>query len=1028
MKKLFTILALCFAVFAAKAQVTVTLETHNVWGDGSGYQLLLDANATAFGTIIPESGGLTSSGNASAATYAEFEYKIPANADGNLNTQNVVVDGSVTITIPAGTYDFCVANPTPGDRVWIASSQTPYGRYDNFVFRDGWSYHFTVTLSGSNDYVALDSFRLPTEPTIMVSPATVDFGYTLLDEPAVRTASVMGFLFNDSITATVAGSKFSVSLDTTFSSSVRMPAAGGTLYVKYAPTAVETNNDTIFLTCNDTSAMIILTGEGFECGTVASFPYEIDFTNAVLNSCWSILDANHDSSTFVLSATDGLAYYMYNSDNSANDWLISPVFTLTGHEYAAIDYAAYSSSYPEKFEVYVIHGQDTTIVMDEMTVATSTIATQVVDLRDYTGDCQVAIRCTSDSDQYAFIVNKFVLSDEVVFETSIDSIDYSLVVVGNNATQTIELSRILVSDSVVVTTVAPFSISLDGADTTFATRIVLPADTMISSLTNIYVRYTPTEDVVSEEVVVFTAGTLTDTVSLRGEGFECHTIATFPYLTNFTNDTTNLCWTIEDANNDGRTFAFSTANAFAYYTYSSTNAANDWLTSPVFMLTGNEYATFKYSSYSASYPEKFEVYVINGDTSIRVVEETTVASATYHSLLPIDLSSFTGETQIAIHCTSAADQWRLMITDFLVDSIANLEAALMVDPTSINFGSLVYTEGVSATETATVSTIVVYDTLMVTTAAPFSVSLNDSVYTDSLIIRPVGLSFSTTLYVKYAPTAAGTHTGTVVIADSALTATINLSGSVEDCNEAVALPFVEDFEDEISACWSNIDNDGDGNYWMQLVGEDYADYAHGGSGFFTSASYTSGGALTPDNWLITPKIAIPAEGACLEFWVGPQDPDWPEEHYQVMVSTTGNSVSDFSTVLVEETLSQSVWVRRTVNLEYPSQNVYVAFVHNESSDVFRINLDDINITAGLSGVEESEISAVSIYPNPASTVLNVHAENYDNVQIVNFLGQVVYSANVTDNDFQINVSNLSNGVYFIRLNGETTTTQKFIKR
>ena len=232
MKKLFTILALCFAVFAAKAQVTVTLETHNVWGDGSGYQLLLDANATAFGTIIPESGPLTSSGNASAATYAEFEYKIPANADGNLNTQNVVVDGSVTITIPAGTYDFCVANPTPGDRVWIASSQTPYGRYDNFVFRDGWSYHFTVTLSGSNDYVALDSFRLPTEPTIMVSPATLDFGYMLLDEPAVHTASVMGFLFNDSITATVAGSKFSVSLDTTFSSSVRMPAAGGTLYVK----------------------------------------------------------------------------------------------------------------------------------------------------------------------------------------------------------------------------------------------------------------------------------------------------------------------------------------------------------------------------------------------------------------------------------------------------------------------------------------------------------------------------------------------------------------------------------------------------------------------------------------------------------------------------------------------------------------------------------------------------------------------------------------------------------------------------
>ena len=92
-------------------------------------------------------------------------------------------------------------------------------------------------------------------------------------------------------------------------------------------------------------------------------------------------------------------------------------------------------------------------------------------------------------------------------------------------------------------------------------------------------------------------------------------------------------------------------------------------------------------------------------------------------------------------------------------------------------------------------------------------------------------------------------------------------------------------------------------------------------------------------------------------------------------------------------------------------------------------VDNISIFEGTTGIEEeTAANAVSIYPNPASTMLNVHAENYSNVQIINFLGQVVYSANITANDFQINVSNLSNGVYFIRLNGETTTTQKFIKK
>ena len=95
----------------------VTLKVDNIWSDGSGYQMLLDADATAYGTIIPEEGGLTSSGDADASVYDEFDYKIPTNADGALNTANIVSNSSVTIFIPAGTYDWCITNPTPEDRV-----------------------------------------------------------------------------------------------------------------------------------------------------------------------------------------------------------------------------------------------------------------------------------------------------------------------------------------------------------------------------------------------------------------------------------------------------------------------------------------------------------------------------------------------------------------------------------------------------------------------------------------------------------------------------------------------------------------------------------------------------------------------------------------------------------------------------------------------------------------------------------------------------------------------------------------------
>ena len=135
------------------APVTVILTADDVWGDGSGYQMLLDANATAYGTTIPETGPLTTSGDASSAVYAEFEYKIPVRADGALTTSNIVSNGaSVSIEIPAGTYDWCITNPTPGDRMWIAADAGNVGgRQDDYVFQPGKTYEFYVHLSGTGD-------------------------------------------------------------------------------------------------------------------------------------------------------------------------------------------------------------------------------------------------------------------------------------------------------------------------------------------------------------------------------------------------------------------------------------------------------------------------------------------------------------------------------------------------------------------------------------------------------------------------------------------------------------------------------------------------------------------------------------------------------------------------------------------------------------------------------------------------------------------------------------------------------------
>ena len=134
--------------------VIVKLTAGNVWGDGTGYQMLLDDTHSLYGTTIPTSGALSLNCSGNEAIYAQFSHKIPTNADGNCSTNNMVINNTVEITIPAGTYDWCITNPTPGDRIWIAASNGNVGgRYDDYQFEAGCTYEFTVSMYGTNDGV-----------------------------------------------------------------------------------------------------------------------------------------------------------------------------------------------------------------------------------------------------------------------------------------------------------------------------------------------------------------------------------------------------------------------------------------------------------------------------------------------------------------------------------------------------------------------------------------------------------------------------------------------------------------------------------------------------------------------------------------------------------------------------------------------------------------------------------------------------------------------------------------------------------
>ncbi len=106
---------------------------------------------------------------------------------------------------------------------------------------------------------------------------------------------------------------------------------------------------------------------------------------------------------------------------------------------------------------------------------------------------------------------------------------------------------------------------------------------------------------------------------------------------------------------------------------------------------------------------------------------------------------------------------------------------------------------------------------------------------------------------------------------------------------------------------------------------------------------------------------------------------------------------------------------------------YVAQVNNISGCKSNLGQVDIIVLANNSSLKNTPAKAVSITPNPASTKISVIAEEaVEKVEILNMVGEVVKVSNSKD----IDTSNLSNGVYFVRttVNDETTVHKLVINK
>ena len=137
-----------------------------------------------------------------------------------------------------------------------------------------------------------------------------------------------------------------------------------------------------------------------------------------------------------------------------------------------------------------------------------------------------------------------------------------------------------------------------------------------------------------------------------------------------------------------------------------------------------------------------------------------------------------------------------------------------------------------------------------------------------------------------------------------------------DAKSTNAIFFEDDFEgaDLAAKGWTTNNADGDAYDWT-IATSTYA--THSGTSCVYSASYdNTEGALTPDNWLISPALDLTAANGnvTLEYWVAGTDASYFSEKYGLYVSSAGTAIADFTNEMFVSVLDQEDYVKISVDL------------------------------------------------------------------------------------------------------------------
>ena len=391
---------------------------------------------------------------------------------------------------------------------------------------------------------------------------------------------------------------------------------------------------------------------------------------------------------------------------------------------------------------------------------------------------------------------------------------------------------------------------------------------------------------------------------------------------------------------------------------------DNWLISSKVELSGT--LEVSAADLGADYAESFSVMVSTTGTApedfVALETVNTPGALNTWQKYEYDLSAFEGqEGYVAIrHQPNGSTGYILLIDEFKIVSETAGEEWIYVNNTT----SPVTMEGLAAGTTYECQVQGAYEE-------------GNSLWTD--------LVYFTTTQADAMPAAVTVDNITATTAD------VNVVGSQETYNiryrtAAIQNGVVEDFMGyETGDCptgWTLIDADGDGQNWYvwNLTLDDGTTQTT-----FSSNSYINNyGALTPDNWAITPQSTL---GAAVQFDAWGQDPSYAGEHFQVYVSTTGTDVADF-TPISEEIVATGVQTTYTFDLgPYAGEQGYIAIRHFNVTDMYILNVTNFYMAGETPDVPAGEWTVVENVEVPY-TIEGLAPETKYEVQVQGVVDQL----------------------------------------